>query len=189
MNRSAHVHEVRRLERDALGDAVAIDVSEEGSLVYELRDGVLVGVPTRHRRPRFTMADWQPRFDEWRAIVDDGGTAWGAFDGEAMVGIAVYRPRLTADTDQLAFLYVDRGHRREGVASRLVDAGEDEARARGSAWLYVSAVPSDSAVPFYLGRGFVPVATPHPDLFAREPDDIHMIKHLAAHLAARSWSA
>jgi GNAT superfamily N-acetyltransferase len=184
-----HVHEVRCLERDALGEAVAIDVSEEGALVYELRDGVLVAVPTRHRRPRFSMADWEPRIDEWRAIVDGGGMAWGAFASDTIVGIAVFRPRLTPDTDQLALLYVDRGHRREGVASRLVGAVEDEARARGSVWLYVSAVPSDSAVPFYLGRGFVPVATPHPALYAREPDDIHMIKDLAAHLAARSWSA
>ena len=44
--------------------------------------------------------------------------------------------------------------------------------------LYVSAVPSESAVGFYLKQGFEPTEDVHPDLYELEPEDIHMILNL-----------
>jgi hypothetical protein len=40
--------------------------------------------------------------------------------------------------------------------------------------MVVSATPSGNTVRFYLGRGFEPTADPVPELFALEPDDVHM---------------
>jgi hypothetical protein len=41
--------------------------------------------------------------------------------------------------------------------------------------MYVSAVPSGSAVGFYLSRGCELAEEPHRDLFAHEPEDIHLV--------------
>lgn len=48
----------------------------------------------------------------------------------------------------------------------------------GATHLYVSATPTGSAVGFYTSKGFAPTDTPHPDLLAEEPEDIHMILDL-----------
>jgi hypothetical protein len=59
-----------------------------------------------------------------------------------------------------------------------MDEVERQARSRNARAIYVSSVPSDSAVGFYLSRGFRPT-DPLPDLLAKEPDDIHMVLSLA----------
>jgi hypothetical protein len=41
--------------------------------------------------------------------------------------------------------------------------------------MYVSATPTGSAVGFYLGRGCRLADPVHPDLFAQEPEDIHLV--------------
>jgi hypothetical protein len=38
--------------------------------------------------------------------------------------------------------------------------------------------PSKSGVCFYLGRGFLPTADPHEELFVLEPEDVHLCKAL-----------
>jgi hypothetical protein len=50
----------------------------------------------------------------------------------------------------------------------------------GSKRIYVSAVPSESAVGFYKSFGFDLVAEPLSELYELEPDDIHMILELDA---------
>jgi len=73
------------------------------------------------------------------------------------------------------FLYVSRPHRGRGVASALWDAATDAAMRAGATSLYVSAVPTGSAVGFYLSRGCRLADPVHPALYAKEPDDIHLI--------------
>lgn len=108
----------------------------------------------------------------------EGVKAWGAFDGERLVGIAVYRPHLTEDMAQLAALFVSREYRRQGIAAQLTRRAEEQTRSDGYAALYVSATPSESAVNFYRAQGFVPTQQANPELYALEPEDIHMIKPL-----------
>jgi len=111
-------------------------------------------------------------------LLDLSGTAIGAFDGDRLAGIAIYRPRLTESMAQLGLLHVSRAHRRRGVASALFDEVLRLAHDDGATQLYVSATPTASAVGFYRSKGFAPTATPHPALLAEEPDDIHMIRSL-----------
>jgi GNAT superfamily N-acetyltransferase len=172
--------DIRAMTSDELDRVVEIDVSEEGEVNYRVVDGRLEVFPRRHRRPPLSADDWREDVDEWRTVLEDGGEAFGAFVGARLVGIGILRPGLTEDMSQLAALYVDRAHRRMGVGRALVEHAEARARAAASRRLYVSATPSDSAVPFYLGQGFSPVADPHPALLALEPDDIHMAKWLGA---------
>ena len=113
-----------------------------------------------------------------RQLLDLGGTAFGAFDRDRLVGIAIYRPHLTDTMGQLGLLHVSNRHRRQGVASRLYDKVLRLANEHGATHLYVSATPTESAIGFYLSKGFQPTASPDPDLLAKEPDDIHMVLEL-----------
>ena len=110
----------------------------------------------------------------FQPILERGGTLVGAFDATVLAGLAIYRPRLSADVGNLALLHVSRAHRRQGIASQLTAEVARLARADGTRLLYVSATPSDSAVGFYRSLGFEPTDAPNPELFALEPDDIHM---------------
>jgi GNAT superfamily N-acetyltransferase len=107
--------------------------------------------------------------------LDLGGTAFGAFDGGRLVGLAVYRPELWPAMGQLALLHVSREYRRRGIASRLFEEVVDLARDSGATRLYVSATPTGSAVGFYLSKGFTVTSEPDPQLLAEEPEDIHLI--------------
>ncbi len=54
----------------------------------------------------------------------------GAYDGEALVGHALGRPR-SAERLELAGISVEESHRRQGIGSALLDAVEDRAVAHG----------------------------------------------------------
>jgi GNAT superfamily N-acetyltransferase len=166
--------ELRRLATHELVRVEEIDVTEEGEVVYHVRERDLVAEPEPWARTRL-----EPLLVE-RLIryVEAGGVGLGAFEDEHLVGIAVYRPELAEDMGQLAALFVDRDHRRTGIATRLVDEVVRIALAGGAARLYVSATPSESAVGFYRSRGFELAEEVNPELFALEPEDVHMIKRL-----------
>ncbi len=151
-----------------------IDISEDAEATY-VQDGVdLEKLSQPFRRDVRSAEEWASELGVWTRFVDAGGKAFGAFEAGRMIGIAILRPGLDDDTAQLAGLYVDRAWRRHRLASALVEAVVRAAIATDARNLYVSAVPSQSAVGFYLSRGFRPVGTPHPELFELEPADIHM---------------
>jgi hypothetical protein len=52
------------------------------------------------------------------------------------------------------------------------------ARENGTEQIYVSSIPTRNSVDFYLRQGFQLTNTPHPELFAQEPEDIHMVCQL-----------
>jgi ribosomal protein S18 acetylase RimI-like enzyme len=112
-----------------------------------------------------------------------GGIALGAFAGERLVGIGLVTPHIRPRIAQLAFLHVSNGFRGRGIGVCLLTELETLARERGDAELVVSATPSANTVRFYLRRGFGPMAEPLPELYALEPEDVHMRKTL------RGWAA
>jgi ribosomal protein S18 acetylase RimI-like enzyme len=153
-----------------------VDVSEHGELIYLWQNGELITQPLIWDRPPRTAENWQ---ENWASVLPlPGVKAWGAFEDDVMVGIIVYRPYLTEDMAQLDALFVDKHHRQQGIASHLTRLLEKQAIADGHKRLYVSATESQSAVGFYISRGFVPTQDAHPELYALEPNDIHMIKIL-----------
>jgi ribosomal protein S18 acetylase RimI-like enzyme len=174
---------LRHMAPEELARIGEIDRSEHVTREYAYRSGALEARAVDVRVP-----SWSPtgahehsvtsRIEAWRPILAEGGTLVGAFEAGALVGFAIYRPRLAADVANLAVLHVSRGHRRRGVASRLTDEVARLARADGARRLYVSATPSGPTVDFYRSHGFAPTDEPDASLFALEPDDIHMLREL-----------
>lgn len=173
--------EIRRLGTDGVDLVAHIDRSEHILVEYAMRDGSIVVRPV-------TMADvpsWSPVGDGphsvaatmsfCRRVVDDGGVVVAAYEDDAVAGLAVVQGDFAPGLGWLAFLHVSRPHRRRGVATALWEESAAIAAEAGAEALYVSAVPTGSAVGFYLSRGCRPADPVHPVLFAAEPDDIHMV--------------
>ena len=78
------------------------------------------------------------------------------------------------DLIQLEWLHVSRDYRGQGLGAMLIEKARGVARERGAAGLYISATPSENTVNFYRGRGATLVPTPDQELFALEPEDIHL---------------
>lgn len=173
---------VREMHRSEAGRFEAIDRTEHVTRNYTYRDGELVEREVDWRVPRWPLEGGHESVagfvDRILALLDEGGVMLGAFDGDLLVGVATLRYGLTESSAQLHGLHVSQSHRRRGVASRLLHEVERLARQSGARELYVSATPSGSAVGFYRSRGFTLAEKPHPELYALEPEDIHMTKPL-----------
>jgi N-acetylglutamate synthase-like GNAT family acetyltransferase len=78
--------------------------------------------------------------------------AWGAFDGERLVGAIVLERN--QGLDAINWMAVDGQYRRRGIAGRLYAALEREALARGIACLWVTA----RNAAFFMSQGFEAVA-------------------------------
>ncbi len=169
---------IRPLEREELSRIAEIDVSEAGDLIYKIVDGHLVAMAESWRRPPWDADECQRRIAAFSAELDRGDTVLGTFDGDRLVGAASLRYSLTGDTAQLVSLHVSQSHRRQGVATALVDEILHLAQESGVRKIYVSSVPSASAVGFYRSKGFDLAEQVNEELFALEPEDIHMIRQL-----------
>ncbi len=169
---------IQPLPHSDLGRVKEIDRSEEIEVVYTYAAGELLARSRPHHSPTFTDEMWAEMMGHWQEALDKDGLLLGALDGEKLAGFAILRPRLQGTMAQLMALYISRPYRRMGVAQQLFDELQTQAIASGAAALYVSATETGSAVGFYLKQGFRPTDTPHPELFALEPDDIHMVKSL-----------
>lgn len=118
------------------------------------------------------------QIEECERQLAAGGIALGAFAGDRLVGIGIVTPHIRPGIAQLAYLHVGNGYRGSGVGGHLSDALEQVARDGGDARIVVSATPSLNTVRFYRRRGFQPMPEPLPELYEREPEDIHMEKSL-----------
>ena len=166
------LHELLTLPLDAV---TAIDVSESGDQRYELVDGQLQLVAEHWQRAFWDREQWARMLTKWTTKFKPDRYVV-AYAGEEMVGLAGLRDQLTPTMAQLTSLYIDRQHRQQGIAGQLVQAVFGLAVANGAQAIYVSAKPSIAAVAFYTRQGFQVTNEPHPEPFALEPTDIHMIK-------------
>lgn len=170
---------VNRMTTDELHRISELDRSEHVTLAYEIKDGTLAQVEVDWHVPTwFVDGDADHSLSEQMAFclshLDQGGVMLGAFRDDLLVGVDVVRPRLRVDMAQLVFLHVSRGFRRQGIAKRLMFEACKIAREAGARRLYVSSIPSSSAVAFYLAQGCKLAIEPDPELYALEPEDIHL---------------
>jgi ribosomal protein S18 acetylase RimI-like enzyme len=170
--------EYRQMNPSEIARIAEIDRSEQVTLGYVFREGKLEAEKVDWQVPRWFAAgpehSVQAMVEFLSPLLEGGATMWGAFEGDSLVGVMVYRPDLTEIMAQLVFLHVSNGYRRQGIAARLTAECIRLAQADGAKQLYVSATPSESAVGFYQNQGFRLVDKPHPELHALEPEDIHM---------------
>jgi ribosomal protein S18 acetylase RimI-like enzyme len=168
----------REMNLSEIGRIVELDRSEHVTLGYFVRDGKIEAEKVDWRIPRWSADGPEHsvpvQIEFLTPILRQGGTMVGAFDRDALVGVMIYRPHLTKEMAQLVFLHVSIGYRRKGIATRLTAECIRLAQADEVEGVYVSATPSESAVGFYQRQGFRPVDKPNPELYALEPEDIHM---------------
>jgi ribosomal protein S18 acetylase RimI-like enzyme len=169
---------VRPLNREEVCRISEIDVTEDGDRIYRNVGGRLTAEVQPWHRPRWDVEECQRRIAAFAIEMKRGDILLGAFDGDLLVGAASLRYRLSRDTAQLVSLHVSQSYRRRGVATDLVDEILRLAQVSGARWIYVSATPSASAIGFYCSKGFRLAEHVNEELFALEPEDIHMIKEL-----------
>jgi GNAT superfamily N-acetyltransferase len=173
---------IRRLPADGLPRFAEIDRSEEVRVHYRQLREQLIEEPVSEWVPDFFKEGDSHSIPEllktWQPVVDAGGALVGAFDADRLAGLALLGTQLAPGILQVAALYVSRPYRRRGIAGSLMAEMERLAADLGARALYVSAVPSESAVGFYLSHGFRPTE-PLPAPFAKEPEDIHMLLQIS----------
>jgi GNAT superfamily N-acetyltransferase len=172
---------VHRLPRTALSRLAEIDRSEDVRAHYRQVGTELTSEAVVDAVPNFFVeGDFHSipsLIEEWQPDLDAGCALLGAFVADRLAGMAMLGTEVADDVLQLALLFVSRPYRGRGVATALLKQIELIAQERAAHALYVSSVPSDSAVGFYLARGFRPTE-PLPGPFAKEPADIHMLLKL-----------
>ena len=177
---SSEAIEIRELGTDGIELIREIDRSEHIDTLYTVKEGQIQAetvdfdVPPWDRQGHGDHSSAR-RIAEFRPIVDGGAAVLGAFVDGRFAGMAIVDPAFEDGIAWFAFLHVSRAYRRMGIASTLWEAGVGLASSADANAMYVSATPSGSAVGFYTSRGCRLAEKPHPALFAKEPEDIHLI--------------
>ncbi len=174
--------EIKPLTQSEIDRIREIDRTEHVTVNYSVADGQIVSQPVDIHVPRW-FDDDSPhgvarKIKEWSPILKDGGLMFGAFDEDILAGIIILRPKLAETMAQLAVLHISQKYRRQGIGEALTAHIIEKAKTFGATHLYVSAAPTQSAVNFYLKQGFQLTEKVHPELYALEPEDIHMIMAL-----------
>jgi predicted N-acetyltransferase YhbS len=167
----------RELRREEVERVWEIDRSEVIENFYHLENGALLLAP-RH----VDVAGWPPgEAEKYTPILmdcfDRGGWFYGVFDDAKLIGVVVLESQRIGkhkDQLQLKFLHVSRSHRKTGLGTQLFELAREIARARAAKRLYVSATPSENTINFYFRLGCRVAAELDPELFALEPEDIHL---------------
>lgn len=101
----------------------------------------------------------------------------GAFENDVLVGVAILESKFIGaqqDTLQLKFFHVSRDYRKQGLGTELFNMAVEKAKLLGAKKLYVSATPSENTIQYYMRLGCVLATEINPELFALEPEDIHL---------------
>jgi len=167
----------RELQRDEIETVWSIDRSEWIENVYALVDGELLLRPDPFDLQGWPAGEQQCYTPLLAACYERGGWFYGLFDEARLVAVAALENKLIGarhDLLQLKFLQVSRPYRGQGLGKRLFELAAGRARAQGAGGLYVSATPSEHTIDFYLRRGCRLIHEPDPELWALEPEDIHL---------------
>lgn len=168
----------RLLTREEVPQVWTIDRREVVEHIYVWENGRL-----ERRVEYWDVQDWPPGEPEkYTPILLDcfehGGWFQGLFDNGKLVAVAVLDNHFIGrehDWLQLKFLHVSADYRGQGLGAQLFRAARAEAGRRGARRMYISATPSEHTIHFYLGLGCWVCEEPDPELFALEPEDIHLL--------------
>ena len=169
----------RALTRDDCDKFRQIDRCEIVEDIYYMRGGNLV--LEKEYYDIKGLDNIENRIMNLKNICDKGGTIYGAFHNDTLVGLVSLRGELIGknnDTIQLSSCFVSKNYRKKGIATKLIDMLKERAVQLGGKKIYVSATPSKNTVHFYMGIGFQLTDEPIQELFEEEPEDIHMEMNL-----------
>ncbi len=154
-----------------------IDRSEVIHNIYYFRDGKLVLEPEFYDMKTWPPGELEKTLSKLEECYDRGGYFWGVFADDLLVAVAVLDNLFLSsrkDMVQLVFLHVSHNYRGKGLARQLFNLAARQARLLGASRMYISATPSEHTVNFYRSLGCVLAAEIDPELFAQEPEDIHL---------------
>jgi GNAT superfamily N-acetyltransferase len=169
--------EIRKLTRTEIGLLEQLDRAETIERIYYQRQGQLSLEAEHWEVPDWSPESKQSRIQALQAVFDRGASFFGAFDGDALIGMSVldHNPVQSGDRRlNLEGLWVSQAYRGQGIGKALFQSTQQEAIQRGARWMYVSATPSENTVRFYTRLGCQPANPVDEILFAKEPEDIHL---------------
>jgi predicted N-acetyltransferase YhbS len=167
----------RQLHSDEIDQIWSIDRREVINKLYKIENGELVLYPDH-----YDMQGWPPGEAElYTTLLIDcynrGGWFEGFFDENRLVAVAILDIKFIGeqkDMLQLKFLHVSQDYRHQGLGKQLFEKAKTAARQKGAMKLYISATPSENTIKFYLNLGCRVTPEPDPELYALEPEDIHL---------------
>lgn len=132
--------------------------------------------------PMTLTFDWSP--ERRREVVQEiletlrsGGKAFGAYDGDRLVGFSLLSMKPFGSRRQytaLKLLQISAGHRRHGIGRRLFSMAAEAARNAGFEKLYISANCSKESQTAYRRYGCTYAQEIDEAQAAREPLDVQM---------------
>jgi GNAT superfamily N-acetyltransferase len=148
----------------AVGDSIDVrrlagaDLREQlDALAAVLADCVAGGASVGYLHP-FSHEDALAAYEAWAAEVDDGRRLiLGAFSGGELLGtvqVILAVPPNQPHRGEIAKMLVHRAARRRGIAQRLLEQAESEARTEGKTLLVLDAVTGDTAARLYARLGW-----------------------------------
>lgn len=154
-----------------------VDRSEQIDSIYRASNGVLELHEMRHEAQPWGVAELVTYVARLRALIDSGGSAIAAWDGQSLVGIgSLDVSGVGGDCTVMALdmLHVSAAYRGRGIGRALTEMVANRARSLGARALYISATPTRRTVEVYLHMGATVLGAPDPESLAREPEDIHL---------------
>ena len=145
--------EIRRLDVPELSTHL-------DALAAVLHDCVTGGASVSYMAP-FSHDEARDAFEAWAVEVEQGGRLIvAAFDNGDLVGsvqLILALPPNQPHRAEIAKLLVHRSARRRGIAERLMECAEAEARAEGKTLLVLDAVTEGDAARLYARMGWTEV--------------------------------
>ncbi|HEI8868484.1 GNAT family N-acetyltransferase [Serratia sp. AKBS12] len=165
------------LSRHQLDLLWQIDRSEVITTLYRLQDGEL-----QPYAAYYDVRGWDPHDLEIYTPIhqqsfERGGAFFALFEHDTIVAAAALDtvPRgPQQDLRQLLFFYVSAQRRGQGLGKILFQQCLAQVQQAGAAGLYISSIANKNTVDFYLAQGCRLLTSPDAELFAREPEDIHL---------------
>lgn len=118
--------------------------------------------------------DWHLR--RFREALNDGGAAFGCFDGKTLVGYATVWGHVFGGQGYVLLdqLFVSASYRGLGIGRELFSLCAGQAGALGARKLYLCASSAENTVAFYKRIGCVSAQEPDPVLLKEDPRDIQL---------------
>lgn len=119
--------------------------------------------------------DWHLR--HFRQTLERGGTAFGCFDGETLVGYATLEGHIFGQTQRYVLLdqlFVSNACRGKGIGKSLFAMCAARARSIGAEKIYLCAGSAENTIAFYRKLGCTAAVEPDRDLLAEDPRDIQL---------------
>ena len=168
---------IKPLTRDDVSRLWSIDRSEIIHRIYHWQDGGLVLIDDYYDVKGWPTDEPERDTEILLECHDNGGHFFGAFEGETLAGASILDSRPLGKNQnqlQLKFLHVGLAYRGTGLGRSLFALAAEKAKQLEAQKLYISATPSEHTIHFYQSLGCTPAAEINAELFALEPEDIHM---------------